>query len=177
MIHNMGAFTEQVKVAEQVTYGIIINSFKELEAAYVQEYKKVMRDKVWCIGPISLFNKNNLDKVQRGKKASIEESECFKWLEQQQPGPFIWVLRGGPGKSKDVEEWIVEDGFEERTKGRGLIIRDGFGDQFCNERLVVDVLKIGVKIGTEITAKYILVNIVLVVELLGIAVNVWELRL
>ncbi|KAJ9184369.1 hypothetical protein P3X46_004101 [Hevea brasiliensis] len=153
MIHNMGAFTEQVKVAEQVTYGIIINSFEELEAAYVQEYKKVMRDKVWCIGPILLFNKNNLDKVQRGKKASIEESECFKWLEQQQPGsviyvclgslcnlltsqlielglgleasnrPFIWVLRGGPGKSKDVEEWIVEDGFEERTKGRGLIIR------------------------------------------------------
>ncbi|KAF2307471.1 hypothetical protein GH714_028965 [Hevea brasiliensis] len=181
-----------------------------------------MRDKVWCIGPVSLFNKNNLDKVQRGNKASIEEYECFMWLNSQQPGsviyvcfgslcnlltsqlielgvgfeasnrPFIWVLRGG-GKSKDIEEWVVEDDFEERTKGRGLIIRgwapqvltlslpaiggflthcgwnstlEGicagtqmvtwplFGDQFCNERVILDELKIGVKVGTEVTVRW-----------------------
>ncbi|KAJ9184368.1 hypothetical protein P3X46_004100 [Hevea brasiliensis] len=42
----MGALSQQVEVAEQVTCGIIVNSFEELEAAYVQEYKKVMSDKI-----------------------------------------------------------------------------------------------------------------------------------
>ncbi|KAG8647165.1 UDP-glycosyltransferase 73C1-like [Manihot esculenta] len=218
-VQNIDAFNEQLAEADKLTYGIIINTFEKLEAACVQEYKKVRRDKVWCIGPVSLYNKNSLDMVQRGNKASVEGSECFKWLDSQQPGsviyvcfgsicnlltsqlielgsgleasnrPFIWVLRGG-GKSKEIEDWIVEDGFEERTKGRGLIIRgwapqvailshpaiggflthcgwnstlEGicagapmvtwplFADQFFNERLVVDVLKIGVKVGTEVT--------------------------
>ncbi|KAG8647166.1 UDP-glycosyltransferase 73C1 [Manihot esculenta] len=222
MLHDWGAFSEQLVAAQEVTYGIILNSYEELEAAYAQEFKKVKRDKVWFIGPVSLFNKNNLDKVQRGNKSSIEESECFNWLDSQQPTSviyvcfgslcnlitsqlielgsgleasnrtFIWVLRGGE-KSKEIEDWIVEDGFEERTKGRGLIIRgwapqvailqhpaiggflthcgwnstlEGicagapmvtwplFGDQFFNERLVVDVLKIGVKVGTEATVTW-----------------------
>ncbi|KAF2289844.1 hypothetical protein GH714_038881 [Hevea brasiliensis] len=80
MIQNMDAFNEQIIVAEQVTYGIIINSFKELKLAYIQEIKKVKGNKVWCIGPISLYDKNNLDKLHKGDKASIEVSECFKCL-------------------------------------------------------------------------------------------------
>lgn len=36
--------------------------------------------------------------------------------------PFIWVLRGG-GKSTQIEKWIEEDGFEERIKERGFLIR------------------------------------------------------
>ncbi|XP_002519439.2 UDP-glycosyltransferase 73C1 [Ricinus communis] len=219
---DMGYFGQQIVAAETVTYGIIINSFEEMESAYVQEYKKVRGDKVWCIGPVSLCNKDNLDKVERGDKASIQESDCTTFLDSQRPGsviyvcfgslcnlvtsqlielalgleaskkPFIWVIRG-KGKSKELENWINEDGFEERTKERGIIIRgwapqvvilshpsvggflthcgwnstlEGisaglpmvtwplFADQFCNERLVVDVLKIGVEVGAKVTIRW-----------------------
>jgi UDP-glucosyl transferase 73C len=215
-------FSAQVSGAEMLRYGFIINSFEELEPAYVQEYERATGGKVWCVGPVSVCNKDDVDKVHRGDKSSIDESECLKWLDSQQPRsviyvclgslcnlitpqlmelglgleasnkPFIWVTRGGE-KSRELENWFEENGFKERTKGRGLIIQgwapqvailshsaigsflthcgwnsvlEGisaglpmvtwplFGDQFCNEKLVVEVLKIGVRVGSEVTIRW-----------------------
>ena len=36
--------------------------------------------------------------------------------------PFIWVIREG-NQLEALEKWIKEEGFEERTNARGLIIR------------------------------------------------------
>ncbi|KAG5233909.1 UTP-glucose glucosyltransferase family protein [Salix suchowensis] len=196
--------------------------YTKLEPAYVQEYKRATGGKVWCVGPVSLSNKDDMDKVHRGNKSSIDESECLEWLDSQQPGsviyvcfgslcnltipqlmelglgleesnkPFIWVIRGGE-KSRELVNWFEEKGFKERTKGRGLIIQGWapqvvilshpaigsflthcgwnsvqesvsaglpmvtwplFGDQFCNEKLVVEVLKIGVSVGSQVTLKW-----------------------
>ncbi|KAF2307473.1 hypothetical protein GH714_028970 [Hevea brasiliensis] len=121
---NAGAIHVQLEEAEKLTYGILINSFEELEAACVREYKKVKRDKVWCIGPVSLYNKNSLDKVQRGNKASIEESECFKWLDSKQPGGYCEMGKGRAGWSlvkreavaRAIERLMDEGEAEERRK-------------------------------------------------------------
>ncbi|XP_020211136.1 UDP-glycosyltransferase 73C2 [Cajanus cajan] len=219
---KMNDFREQIRDAEMKSYGVIINTFEELEKAYVRDYKKVKNDKVCCIGPVSLCNKDGLDKAQRGNQASINEHHCFKWLDLHQPKsvlyvcfgslcnlipsqlvelalaledtkrPFVWVIREG-SKFQELEKWIMEEGFEERTKGRGLIIRgwapqvlilshpaiggflthcgwnstlEGisagvplitwplFGDQFLNEKLITQVLKIGVSVGVEIPMKW-----------------------
>ncbi|KAL9332012.1 hypothetical protein ACSQ67_001622 [Phaseolus vulgaris] len=215
-------FMEQIRDAEMKSYGVIINTFEELEKAYVRDYKKVRNDKLWCVGPVSLCNKDSLDKIQRGNQASINEHHCLKWLDLQQPKsvvyvcfgslcnlissqlvelalaledtkrPFVWVIREG-SQFQELEKWISEEGFEERTKGRGLIIRgwapqviilshpsiggflthcgwnstlEGisvgvplvtwplFADQFLNEKLVTDVLKIGVSVGVEVLMKW-----------------------
>ena len=50
-------------VVEMVSYGIIMNTFEELELAYVKEYKKARMDKVWCVGHVLLCNKNDLYKA------------------------------------------------------------------------------------------------------------------
>ncbi|KAI9086325.1 hypothetical protein K1719_031779 [Acacia pycnantha] len=210
-------FTEQISAAEKDAYGIIMNSFEELEPAYAREYKKLRGGKMWCIGPVSLINKGYLDKAERGNKASIDEFECLKWLDLQKSNtviyaclgslcnltwsqlrelglaleasnrPFIWVMREG-SESEELNRWIEEDGFEERTKARGLVIRGWapqvlilshpaiggfithcgwnstleaicggvpmvtwplFGDQFCNEKLVVQLLQVAVSVGVE----------------------------
>ncbi|XP_050229624.1 UDP-glycosyltransferase 73C12-like [Mercurialis annua] len=220
---NMEDYHEQIIAAEQESYGLIINTFEELEKAYVRQYKKAKGDKrVWCIGPVSLCNKDRLDKAERGNKASINENECLKWLDTWQSGsviyaclgslnnlspahmielglgleasdrPFVWVIRGDD-KSREVEKWIEESGFEQRIKERGLIIHGWapqvlilshsavggflthcgwnstleaisaglpmvtwplFADQFLNEKLVVQVLKIGVSAGVEAPEKW-----------------------
>jgi len=149
---DMKDFRERIRVAESEAYGIVANTFEELEHRYVNEIRKVKGQKIWCIGPLSLCNKDSSDKAQRGNKASIDEIECLKWLDEQEPGsvvyaclgsisrvsppqlielglglelskrPFVWVIRGNE-KAEEVYKWIEEDGFEDRVKGRGLIIR------------------------------------------------------
>nr|GMC90231.1 UDP-glycosyltransferase 73C3-like [Ipomoea batatas] len=107
--------------------------------------------------------------------------------------PFIWVL-GKKDMHLDVfEDWNVSTGFEERNKGRGVLIREWapqllilqhpsvggflthcgwnsimeavslgvpiltwplFAEQFLHERLVVEVLGIGVSLGVSVPVNW-----------------------
>ncbi|KAA8516605.1 hypothetical protein F0562_016889 [Nyssa sinensis] len=222
---NMGDVKDtrnRIRAAELAADGVVVNSFEELEPAYVEEFRKVRGSKVWCIGPVSLCNKENVDRAERGNRASIDESQCLKWLDSKEPSsvvyaclgslsrltppqliefglgleasnrPFIWVIRGG-NKSEELEKWILEEGYEERSSGRGLLIRgwapqililshpaiggflthcgwnstlEGisagvpmitwplFAEQFYNEKFVVQILRIGVRLGAEFAVKW-----------------------
>ncbi|EOA26426.1 hypothetical protein CARUB_v10025042mg [Capsella rubella] len=210
-------FLDEMVEAEYTSYGVIVNTFEELEPAYVKDYKEARAGKVWSIGPVSLCNKAVSDKAERGNKAAIYQEECLKWLDSKKESsvlyvclgsicnlplaqlkelglgleetqrPFIWVIRGWE-KYNELSEWMMESGFEERIRERGLIIRgwapqvlilshpcvggflthcgwnstlEGitsgvplltwplFGDQFCNQKQVVQVLKVGVSAGVE----------------------------
>ncbi|KAI3447535.1 hypothetical protein Pfo_004200 [Paulownia fortunei] len=145
-------FREQVRKTESQAYGVVVNSFEELENRYVDEFQKLKGGKVWCIGPLSLYSNDNLDRAQRGNQASIDYDNCLKWLDNRKAGsviyaclgslsrlspaqfielalgleasthPFILVVKGG-AKSAEIEKWILDEGIEERTKERGLFIR------------------------------------------------------
>ncbi|BAT94135.1 hypothetical protein VIGAN_08070800 [Vigna angularis var. angularis] len=49
-------FYARTGAAEGVSYGVVMNSFEELEADYASAYKKARKGRVWCIGPVSLSN-------------------------------------------------------------------------------------------------------------------------
>ncbi|XP_074369006.1 UDP-glycosyltransferase 73C5-like [Apium graveolens] len=203
-----------IKDTEHLARGVLVNSCEEMEPGYFEEYKK-QRSRVWAIGPTSLCNTKNSDKFDRGNKSCIDEYQCLKWLDSMKPcsviyacfgslshipspqliqfglgleasnKPFIWIIRKND-HSAETETWLEVNKFEERLKGRGLIIRgwapqvlilshpsvggffthcgwnstvEGvcagvpmitlplFGEQIFNETFVVDVLKIGVRIG------------------------------
>lgn len=208
---------DRSKESEKRSYGVIVNSFYELEPAYVNHYREVLGRKAWHVGPVSLCNRDAEDKAERGgKTTTIHDLECMKWLDSKKPNSviyvcfgtvskfppsqlaeiamgleasgqqFIWVVRKDDEESKN-EDWLP-DGFEERIKGKGLIIRgwapqvmilehesvggfvthcgwnstlEGisaglplvtwpiFAEQFYNEKLVTDVLKIGVGVGVQ----------------------------
>ncbi|XP_048127637.1 UDP-glycosyltransferase 73C1-like isoform X1 [Rhodamnia argentea] len=140
----------EIRAKELAAYGVVVNTFEELEPAYIRECRRV-RGKVWCIGPVSLCNEDNLDKAERGNKSLVNDDHCLKWLDLWGPSsviyaclgslnrltapqlielglgleacgrPFIWVVRGG-NESRFVD-WISESGFEERIEGRGILIR------------------------------------------------------
>ncbi|KAM0878603.1 hypothetical protein ACQ4PT_034762 [Festuca glaucescens] len=131
--------------------GEILNSFQELETLYIESFEQVRRKKVWTIGPMCLCHRDSNTMALRGNNASMDEAQCLRWLDSMKPGsvifvsfgslaattpqqlvelglgleaskkPFIWVIKAG-AKFPEVEEWLA-DGFEERVKNRGMIIR------------------------------------------------------
>ncbi|GKE41227.1 hypothetical protein Tco_1464632, partial [Tanacetum coccineum] len=72
--------------ADKAAYGIVVHTFNELEPEYVKEFSKVRDTKVWCIGPVSLLNKDIGDISERGNKTAINNHDCLKWLNEREPG-------------------------------------------------------------------------------------------
>ncbi|KFK30050.1 hypothetical protein AALP_AA7G210500 [Arabis alpina] len=147
----MGKFMKEMRETERNSFGVLVNSFYELEPAYSDFFKSSVAKRAWNIGPLSLGNREFKEKAERGKKASIDEHECLKWLDSKRCDSviylsfgtmtsfnneqlieiaaglemsghdFVWVVNKN-GIKGEKEEWLPE-GFEERTKGKGLIIR------------------------------------------------------
>ncbi|KAJ9555341.1 hypothetical protein OSB04_009955 [Centaurea solstitialis] len=135
--------------AEKGAHGIVVHSFEELEPEYVNEFAKAKSKKVWCVGPVSLCNKDSKDITDRGNKGAITEHDCLKWLDDREAGsvvyvglgsltrmsteqaievalglestnqPFIWCIRT---ETEELKKWFSEQRFEERVSDRGLIV-------------------------------------------------------
>ncbi|XP_011000877.1 PREDICTED: scopoletin glucosyltransferase-like [Populus euphratica] len=160
-------FVKAYKESELRSFGVVVNSFYELEPAYADYYRKVLGRRAWNVGPVSLCNTDIEDKSGRGKEASIDQHECLKWLDSKKPNSvvyicfgtmasfsasqlkeiatgleasgqqFIWVVRRNKNSEEDKEDWLPE-GFEERMEDKGLIIR-GWAPQV----LILDHVAIG----------------------------------
>ncbi|KAL0915329.1 hypothetical protein M5K25_015741 [Dendrobium thyrsiflorum] len=216
--------SEEFYETEKSACGVVMNTFEELEKSSLDKFRKEIGKKVWPIGPFSLANKDSVSKAVRGKASSIDTGLLLSWLDSKTPNSvmfvsfgslsrnpisqlvqigqglesasssqlsFIWVVNDAD-KSEEVEKWLSE--FEERMKGRGIVIRGWapqamilghvavggfmthcgwnstleaiaagvvmatwprFGDQFVNERLVVDVLRIGVAVGAKVPTLFV----------------------
>ncbi|KAJ6315136.1 hypothetical protein OIU78_018594 [Salix suchowensis] len=91
---------DEISQADLESYGVIMNSFHELEPAYSEHYKKMIGRKAWHIGPVSLCNRDSTrDKVQRGGVASIDENECLRWLAMKKSSSVLYICFGSMSKS------------------------------------------------------------------------------
>lgn len=144
---------EEIRAADEAAEGVVVNTFRELEPWYVENYQKAMGNKVWTLGPFSLCNKDVNHMTARGNDAAIDENKCMRWLDSMKPRTvvyvsfgsltftspsqlmevglgleasqqaFIWVIKEVE-LCREMTEWLGEaGGFEERVKTKGLIIR------------------------------------------------------
>ncbi|CAN4112174.1 unnamed protein product [Withania somnifera] len=132
-------FIEQVKKSESTSFGVVVNSFYELEPDYADYYRQVLGKRAWHIGPVLLCNRKNEEKLQK----SDDRHECLQWLDTKKQSSVIYVCFGSMSNLTDSQIgeialgleaseqdflWVVRkgeipEGFEERRKARGLIIR------------------------------------------------------
>ncbi|KAM3341254.1 UDP-glycosyltransferase 73C3 [Capsicum galapagoense] len=140
---DMNSILDKMKKSQDLARGTLINSFEELESWYVDAYKKDV-NKVFCVGPVSLCNKEMDDEMV--------DINCLNWLDSMKPKSviyvcfgslcnisfmqmkeiglglessnvaFIWIIRG-LNFTLEVEKWLRDENFEEKVKGRGMIIR------------------------------------------------------
>ncbi|KAF8704812.1 hypothetical protein HU200_031050 [Digitaria exilis] len=150
-VYGWDEMRKNIYDGDRKSAGVVMNSFQELESLYIGSFEQITGKKVWTVGPMCLCNQDFNTMVARGNKASMDETQCLQWLDSMKPGsvtfvsfgslactapqqlielglgleasrkPFVWVIKAGD-KFPQVEEWLAE-GFEERVKDRGLIIR------------------------------------------------------
>ncbi|KAI3452409.1 hypothetical protein Pfo_009074 [Paulownia fortunei] len=135
-------FIIEVATATTNSYGVLVNSFYELEQPYADYWNLKCQPKAWSIGPLCL-----------AKQPEVGLSPCHKpkwmhWLDQKlaQGCPVLYVAFGSQAKisptqlreiALGLEEantsflWVVRtrkvelnDGFEEKVRERGIIVNE-----------------------------------------------------
>jgi len=106
-------FFKDLRESEARSYGVVVNSFYELEQDYVDHYRKVMGRKAWHIGPLSVCIKDTEDKAQRGKASSIDEhGYCLKWLDTKKPHSVVYICFGSVADFNDSQLLEIAMGLE-----------------------------------------------------------------
>ena len=128
-----------VVIAEMNSYGVIFNCFHELEHLFVDYWNRECSPKAWSVGPLRLVEP---------PKESHSKPAWVQWLDKkrEQGSCVLYVAFGSqadisPGQLKEIatglEEsrvnflWVtrkreaeVLEGFEERVKDRGIVVRE-----------------------------------------------------
>ncbi|MQM17768.1 hypothetical protein Taro_050746 [Colocasia esculenta] len=137
-------FLRQLEESELRSFGMVVNSFYELEPEYADHYRNAMGRKAWHVGPVSLCREDTADEATRGAESSIDVADCLNWLDSKKPSsvlyvsfgsislftsvqlreialaleasnlPFIWVVRDFGDSAGHEEEWLPE-GFRNKV--------------------------------------------------------------
>nr|AAP88405.1 flavonoid glucosyl-transferase [Allium cepa] len=144
-------FQAKAAEAEASSFGVVMNTCYELESEIINRYEKLIKKRVWPIGPLCLYGNHTGLKGDRGKKSSVDEAQLLNWLDSKEAKsvlyisfgslvrtktsqlieiglglenskvPFIWVIKEIE-RTVEFEKWISTERFEEKTKGRGFVI-------------------------------------------------------
>ncbi|CAD6240003.1 unnamed protein product [Miscanthus lutarioriparius] len=169
-------FQRDVDEAEATADGLLLNTFRDIEGVFVDRYAEALGRKTF--GSLAHLPAKQVIELGRGLEASER--------------PFVWAIKEA-NSNADVQAWLAE-GFEERVKDRGLLVRGwapqvtilshplvggflthcgwnaaleaiahgvpvltwpNFSDQFSSERLLVDVLDVGVRSDVKVPAMFL----------------------
>ncbi|XP_022895143.1 UDP-glycosyltransferase 90A1-like [Olea europaea var. sylvestris] len=135
-------FIMEMGIALSKSYGLLVNSFYELEPLYVEYWNRESKAKAFCVGPLCMARPPKMEPVLH------QECRWIKWLDQKlaKKKPVLYVAFGSQAEisstqlteiARGLEEskvsflWVVRksgrelgDEFEDRIKERGIIVKE-----------------------------------------------------
>ncbi|XP_020096908.1 anthocyanin 3'-O-beta-glucosyltransferase-like [Ananas comosus] len=133
--------------------GMILNTFRALEPAYVDMLRRAGRFSAWCVGPIS-SSAAARRRRRNGDRSAAADGECLRWLDRYEgpPGSVLFLCFGSQGRFTRAQRrelarglaiasvpfvWVVNKGEEDdddeeeeeeeerivRVSGLGLVVR------------------------------------------------------
>lgn len=135
-------FIVECTMATTNSYGMLVNSFYELEEPFVEYWTRKCRPKTWCIGPLCS------EELSKTDPELAQKPKWMLWLDEKltNGSPVLYVAFGSqviiPAKqfreiAVGLEEsrvsflWVVKNageelihGFEDRVKERGMIVTE-----------------------------------------------------
>ncbi|XP_059670172.1 UDP-glycosyltransferase 90A1-like [Cornus florida] len=133
-------FVVEAAISTSKSYGLLVNSFYDLEPKFVDYWNSHSQPKAWCIGPLCL--------AQELKHKSEPKPKWIDWLDrkQEQGSSVLYVAFGSQAEISEAQLheiavgleksmvnflWVMKkkeeelgNGFEERVRERGLIVRE-----------------------------------------------------
>ncbi|KAJ1293636.1 hypothetical protein BS78_01G083900 [Paspalum vaginatum] len=135
---------DQMKASQLAGFGVVVNTFVDLEQPYCEEFSRVDARRAYFVGPLAL---PSCSAVHRGGESNVD---CLSWLStkpsqsvvyvcfgswahfsatqarelalglEASDRPFLWVVRSDD--SSKSNQWAPE-GWEQRVANRGLVVR------------------------------------------------------
>ncbi|KAF8378531.1 hypothetical protein HHK36_029874 [Tetracentron sinense] len=167
-------------LANLASWGLVVNSFSELEGVYLDHLKKDMgHDRVWAVGPLS-----PLEVTERGGSSSIPTHELMNWLDTCGDHSVVYICFGSQAilSNKQMEElaaaleasnarfiWCVKEVKGENGCAEFGMVPTGSPTESQERGLVAGVQMIAWPMGADQ-----FINARLLVEEMGVAVKVCE---
>nr|KAJ0188742.1 hypothetical protein LSAT_V11C900501650 [Lactuca sativa] len=122
---QMGEMMETIKQSEKKSYGLVHNTFYEIEPDYADHYKKIKGTKIWHIGPLfQYFIRKDLS-----GDGTSEKHSCLKWLDSQKPKSVIYVCFGSMVKFPEAQITEIALALEESKQPFIWVVRKKVGDE------------------------------------------------
>ncbi|CAN0860278.1 Scopoletin glucosyltransferase [Linum grandiflorum] len=144
----LAKYIDEVGWADANSWGIVVNSFLELELSHIEPLEKFYFNgaKAWCLGPLLLSDRVDHEIISQNEN-SFSGSKLSRWLDEQvAPASIIYVSFGTQAdiSSSQLDEvaygleesgfrfvwvirsksWAIPDGLEEKIKRKGFIARE-----------------------------------------------------
>ncbi|KAA8541089.1 hypothetical protein F0562_025052 [Nyssa sinensis] len=140
--------------ADTVSWGLVINTFNDLEKVYLDYLKEELgHDRVWAVGPILPSADDHMSRpIERGGSSSDLGSNILSWLDKCDDHKVVYVCFGSKAvlTNKQMEElalgleksgakfiWCVKEQNKGHVEEEYGVIPIGFEDRVVGRGLVI----------------------------------------
>ncbi|TYH80322.1 hypothetical protein ES332_D03G124300v1 [Gossypium tomentosum] len=148
-------FIKDIFHANIQSWGLVVNSFNQLERPYFDHLKRMMGcDRVWAVGPLlPLHDHDDLTvAVHKGGSSSVPLDHLLTWLDACEDGEVVYVCFGSQvvltndqmaGVASGLEKsgvrfiWSIKEPSVGHVEANYGMIPNGFEERVANNGLVI----------------------------------------